>query len=193
MGSVGFCEEVEPYYHKSRAPIDVRKGAAPMGAMTPADISEFKGEFGGILYMAKQAFSYAHWPGKDMADCKQINSGNECGECELIMGHSSADYYFYRGFDRSCTLQQVDAHFQCSDASLIKALKGTAQSLLGRASPGSKSASQEAGWDGSGSGWVWNDSEDLAYLYMDTAQAGENTEGVARFQWRRAPLHNPSR
>ncbi len=190
--SGAYGADLEPYYPKSRAPVNVQKGAkAPMGALTPADIAELKGEFGGLLYMGKQAFTFARWPGKEMADCEENAGGHQCGRCELIMGNSSAEYYFYRS-NGGCTLQQIDAKFQASDSSLLKALRGTAQQLLGRSSPGSKSNSSDPGWDGSGQGWVWKDSEDLAYLYMDTAQASENTEGIARFQWRRVPLYKPS-
>lgn len=173
--------------------MDVRKGAAaPIGAISASDISEFKGEFSGILYMAQKPYSYLRWPGKEMSDCKELSTGNLCGQCELIMGHSSADYYFYKGPYNSCTLQQVDAHFQSSDAALIKALRSTANSVFGRSVTANKAHSQESGWGGSGVGYMWKDSEDWAYMYMDTYQASENTEGLARFQWRRSPLYKPS-
>jgi hypothetical protein len=193
VGSLAWAEDLPVYYPKSRAPMEVRKGAvAPIGALSASDIAEFKGEFGGILYMAKQPFSYSRWPGKEMSDCKEVAIGGQCAECELTMGHSSAIYYFYRGSNGSCTLQQVDAHFQSSDTALIKALRATGQSVFGRAIPGTKVHSVEPGWDGSGSGYMWKDSEDWAYLYMDTYDAGENTEGLARFQWRRTPLYHSS-
>jgi len=190
LGQAGYSEDLTLYTPKSRAPMDVRKGASPIGAVTPAEISEFRGEFGGILYMGQRAYSFEHWPGKEMADCRQPAEGNACAACELILGHSSADYYFFRDRDGSCTLQAIDAHMQASDSAILKTLKTTAQKLLGRPVPGSKSVSKEVGWGGTGSGWKWEDEIDLAYLYMDVEQAGENTEGVARFQWRRAPLHH---
>src|SRR5690242_13929583 len=71
----GVADELGPYVPKSRAPMDVTKGAsAPVGAVTAADINEFRGEFGGILYMGKRSFSYEEWPGKSMSDCKRMSA-----------------------------------------------------------------------------------------------------------------------
>ena len=182
---------LEPSMPKARAPLDVRKGAMPMA--TAADASELSGEFGGILYMGQRAYQYERWPGKEMADCQSKSAGSLCGECRLIMGHANADYYFYRNAQQECTLQQVDAQFQASDPALLRTFRRTAQPLLGSSVKGSKPASNEPGWEGSGHGWKWEDSTDLAYLYMDTEQGSYNGEGIARFQWRRTPLFRPSR
>src|SRR5690349_10576611 len=89
MGRLDYAEDLTLYTPKSRAPVDVRKGASPIGAVTATEISEFRGEFGGILYMGQKAYTYNNWPGKEMADCRTPAEGNACAACELILGHSS--------------------------------------------------------------------------------------------------------
>jgi hypothetical protein len=191
--SIWAAEELGPFVPNSRAPMDVRKGSSTSGGVNNSDLSEISGEFGGILYMAQRSYAYDRWPGKDISDCRAVSSGNACGECELIMGHSNANYYFFRDSERHCTLQQIDAHFQASDPVVLKSMRRTAEPLLGTASRDSKAASKEEGWDGTGSGWKWESSTDLAYLYMDTDQGSGNGDGLARFQWRRAPLLKSAR
>jgi hypothetical protein len=72
-------------------------------------------------------------------------------------------------------LQQVDAHFQSSDAALIKALRATAQSVFGRSVTATKTHSQEPGWGGSGSGYMWKDEDQK---FMETV----NQQEFARLQ-----------
>ncbi len=191
---VVFPDDLQLRMPKPHAPMDPRKEPAPVTSLSKADAQELKGEFGGILYMAQKPFQLEKWPGKEMSDCRPGTSENVCSVCELIMGHSSAEYYFYKDASKKgCTLRQVDAHFQVSDANVLKYLRGTAQSLLGTAVRGVKPASKEAGWEGAGPGWTWDTDEDLAYLYMDTEQGGYDGQGIARFQWRRSPLFKASK
>lgn len=175
-----------------RAPTDVRKGgASTLGSVNRAEAGEISGELGGILYMAQREYSFDRWPGKEMGDCRRSSSSAEewCGQCELIMGHSSADYYFYHDSNQTCRLKQVDAKFEVSDPAILKSLRRTVQQLFGMAGTRSeKPSSRSVGWSGSGDGYVWQTSADLAYLYMDKEQASANGEGLARFQWKRAPL-----
>jgi hypothetical protein len=183
---------MDPYVpNKSHAPLYPGKGGSSMNTVPGGELSEINGEFSGLLYMAQDEFSYERWPGKSMSDCQAVNAEGFCQSCELIMGHVSAEYYFYRepGKQR-CTLKQVDAHLAVSDPEMLKQLKRTAQKLFGVAPlRGNKEASKELGWSGSGPGWKWETVEDLAYLYMDTEDMTASGHGSARFQWRRAPLN----
>src|SRR5262245_19582420 len=107
LGPGGVLKAVEdpPLYvpKKPRAPLDVRRGSAPAVSLTPSESGELRGEFGGYLYMGREPYSYERWPGKDMSDCRPEPSSG-CDVCELIMGHSSADFYFYKqGAKGACT------------------------------------------------------------------------------------------
>ncbi len=174
-----------------RAPVDIRKGGvSTLDTLSRSQANEISGELGGILYMAQREYVFERWPGKEMGDCRKGSAAEEsCGHCELIMGHSSADYYFYRNGSDECRLKHVDAKFDVSDPAILKNLRRTVQQLFGLAGVRSeKPSSRATGWTGSGEGYVWQTAEDLAYLYMDKEQASPNGEGIARFQWKRAPL-----
>ncbi|OGR89535.1 MAG: hypothetical protein A2992_03795 [Elusimicrobia bacterium RIFCSPLOWO2_01_FULL_59_12] len=195
-----YADELGPYVPKSRAPLDPRQAAADTH-ITPSEAEEVAGELGGILYMAQEKYAYEKWAGKGISDCSPWTSENGCIQCRLIMGRSIADYYFFKpspmtgqpSGQAGCSLQQVDARFQVSDPHILKRLRRTVQWLFGSTGArGEKPASKETGWDGSGPGWTWQTDEDLAFLYMDTEQASPNGEGLARFQWRRSPLHRHS-
>jgi hypothetical protein len=185
-----FSADLDPYVpSKSHAPLYPGPGSGTSSA-TPADMGEINGEFGGLLYMAQNEYSYERWPGRDMSDCRAAPADGVCQSCELIMGHISAEYYFYKEPGKSrCTLKQIDAHLAVSDPEMLKQLRRTAQRLFGMAPlHGSKPPSKELGWGGSGAGWKWETGEDLAYLYLNNEEMTPNGYGVARFQWRRAPL-----
>jgi hypothetical protein len=157
-----------------------------MSSLSRAEANEITGEFGGILYMAQKNYTYEGWPGREMADCRRSTTADWCGQCDLIMGHATAYYYFYKDSQQRCVLRQVDAHFEVSDPAILTNLRRTTQSLFGMAGVRSEKATSRAtGWGGMGKGWMWKTDEDLAFLYMDKEQASANGEGMARFQWKR--------
>jgi hypothetical protein len=179
---------------KPHAPLEVHKGERADPAITASEGREIAGEFRGILSMGVKDYSYNRWPGKEMSDCRTSKSAEWCGQCELITGHARSYFNFYKEAGASeCTLQQLDVHFQVSDPAVIKPLRGVTHQLLGGSIQAEKPASRESGWEGSGKGWKWEGDTDLAYLYMDREQSSGETEGVARFQWRRSPLFKPAR
>ena len=186
------AEELGPYFPNTpRAPLDVQKGQSPTGSLTRDEVKEVVSEFGGILYMGLQNYSYDKWQGKEMSDCRPATSEAWCYQCAMITGHATTYYSFYRDANRrSCTLQQMDVHFEVADPNVIKYLKRPVHSLLGEAVSDFKSSSSDAEWGGSGNAWKWKSEEDLAYLYMDSDAGTANGQGLARFQWRRSPLLN---
>ena len=196
IGMLGVCslraaDDMTLYVPNSKAPLEPRKSASPDISVNHAEAEEMRSELGGILYMAQHKYSYGEWPGKEMSDCRRPSSPSEewCYQCQLIMGHASADYYFYKEEGTQCTLQQVDARFQVADRDVLRYLRRPPQALFGE-SPvsGSKRPSKESGWDGRGDGWVWDSNGNLAFLYMNMDEPASDGEGTARFQWRRAPL-----
>jgi len=189
------ADDMQLYVPKSRAPADVNKSQAAKDRLSKSDIREIDGEFHGLLHMALKKYANETWEGKSISDCRPETSGNACDTCDLIMGHTSATYYFYKDLSpNSCTLQQVDIHFQVSDPAILKVLKRSGQDFFGVAPVrADKPESTESGWEGSGTAWMWQTTEDWAFLYMDVDQGTSNGEGVARFQWRRTPLFKPSK
>jgi hypothetical protein len=187
-GFSAFASDPEPYVpHKSPAPLYPGQAGAALDAVSPGELKEINGEFGGLLYMAQNEYPYERWPGKEMSDCREAPADGICRACELIMGHVSADYYFYQEEGKQrCVLKQVDARLAVADPEALKQFRRTAQRLFDiHPLRGTKPASNEPGWSGSGSGWKWETGDDLAYLYMNTEEATANGQGAARFQWRR--------
>ena len=192
-GCVLGAEELGPYYPNTpSAPLEVRKGETPSMSLSKDEAKEITSEFGGILYMGVHNYTYEKWPGKEMSDCQKGTSESWCYQCEMITGHANTYYTFYNDpVHHSCTLQQMDAHFQVADSAILKDLKRPVRSLLGDATYDVKSDTRDPEWNGSGNAWKWKTDRDLAYLYMDSEEMTSNGEGQARFQWRRSPLFDP--
>jgi hypothetical protein len=193
LSVVAWADQVEPYSSlRPHAPLEVHKGERPDPSLTLSERKEIAGEFRGILSLGYHSYAFDRWPGKDMGDCHSGGSGMECGQCDLITGHAHTYFTFYKDANKtSCTLQQVDVHFQVSDPAGLKELRSVGRDLLGGSVPATKPQSRENGWDGTGSGYKWEGETDLAYLYMNMDEDSINGQGVARFQWRRAPLYQP--
>lgn len=185
-----FAEDVEPYEPpRAAAPLDVSKHSLPDTEITGKELKrEISSEFGGILYMALRKYSYEKWPGKEMSDCYPAKSeAGWCYQCQMITGHASAYYFFYRDpGQKSCTLQQVDVQFEVGDPGLIKDLKRPVRSLFGSEVYEEKPRVRADQLGVSGPAWRWTTDRDLAYLYMD----GHQGNPIVRFQWERAPLFN---
>jgi hypothetical protein len=179
--------------YKPRAPLEPEPNTRGKGSRAAVEDRELNSEFRGLIHMGLRKYPSDRWPGKEMSDCRPIQSHGGCPVCELQMGHADADYYFYPE-DGACTLQQVDAHFPTSDPDTFVVLKRTAQMLFG-SSPRrmDKPNSSDVGWDGAGPGWRWESDGDLGYLYNDREQASSDGLGKIRFQWRRPPLSHSNR
>src|SRR5438477_3480717 len=132
--------------------------------------------------MAMHSYAYERWPGRKMSDCRSSTTENWCYQCELITGHADSYYSFYKDpAQKSCTLQQVDVHFQVADPSVLKELIRPVRTLLGNATSSVKTARASDDWGGSGDALRWVTNRDLAYLYMDTDERAGNGGGLAGF------------
>ena len=189
IGSFSEAQELGPYFPISRAPLEVRKGEAPLSSLTQTEAREVAGEFKGLLYYGARKYPYEKWPGKEMSDCLSSTSQPWSYQCEMITGHANAFYYFYRDpAHPHGTLQQVDVRFNVADDAILRELKRPLRSLFGEGVYRSKATEEENAWGVSAPSWRWTTPQDLAYLYMD---AGPDGEALARFQWRRSPLLSP--
>jgi hypothetical protein len=170
-------------------PLDIQKGQKTILEVTRKEAREINSEFRGILAFGAKRYPYDSWPGREMADCVELQTGPG-SVCQMITGNATTDFYFFKtSKDSKAVLEQMDVRFPIADPMLLKALRPTCEEFFNsRPWRDYKNATAETGWSGHGWGSKWQTGEDLAYLYMDTQQSSPNGEGVARFQWRRSPL-----
>ena len=167
------------------APLDATQRLDPAAPLSHSQRAELLDEFKGLVHLGLRKTTYAHWEGKDMADCEEPKNSNERWSlrCEILTGQASGAYYFYPSESRqAATLQHLDVRVDAGDEKLLDDFRRPVQEFLGRAS---LVAEPMVHAKTSGPIRHWNTGGDVAELFMDRSQ---RPEGSVRLVWMRSPL-----